>query len=41
VSRQLEQLRDLYASDNPDAEATLEALIINLRDKVAQCARAS
>jgi hypothetical protein len=39
VSRQLEQLRDLYAADNPAAEAKLEALITALRDKVALCAR--
>jgi hypothetical protein len=39
VSRQLEQLRDLYAADNPDAESRLEGLIISLREKVAQCAR--
>lgn len=41
VSRQLEQVRDRYAADNPDAESKLEALITDLREKVAQCARAS
>lgn len=39
VSRQLGQVRDLYAADSPDAEPELEALISNLRGKVAQCAR--
>jgi hypothetical protein len=41
VSRQLEQVRDLYEADNPAAEVKLDALIASLRDKVAQCARAS
>jgi hypothetical protein len=39
VSRQLGQLRDLYAADNPDAEPRLEGFITSLREKVARCAR--
>jgi hypothetical protein len=41
VSRQLEQVRDLYEAANPAAETKLDALITSLRDKVAQCARVS
>jgi hypothetical protein len=40
VSRQLREVRDLYAADHPDAGARLEALIIGLREKVARCTRA-
>jgi hypothetical protein len=38
VSRQLQGVRNLYVANDPDAEQRLEALINNLREKVAQCA---
>jgi hypothetical protein len=39
VFQQLEQVRDLYSAENPDAESKLEALITDLREKVARCAQ--
>jgi hypothetical protein len=37
VSRQLQGLRNLYVVNDPGAEACLESLINNLREKVARC----
>ena len=41
VSRNLTQVRDLYAQGSPEADLRLDALIADLRDKVAHSARAS
>lgn len=39
VSRQLQAVRDLYAAEDPDSEPRMEALINDLRAKVARCAQ--